>query len=102
MACPYPKLKRYGSIYLLRMKQLVAVVFILGSYHSQAQNAQQISRESFFYSVYSNYLHELRSPDLLARHMHATQVLDKLPGNSMPSSYFSSGRYSLLYFHTFG
>lgn len=81
------------------MKQLVAVIFILCSYHSQAQSTQQVNRESFFYS---DYLREVRSPDSLARITHAIQAIDKLPSDSLPASYFFSGRYRLRYLHTFG
>jgi hypothetical protein len=81
------------------MKQLTAIVFILFSYHSQAQSSGRFKRESFFFG---DYLREVRSPDSLARITHAIQDIDQLQGDSLPSSYFSRGRYRLLYFHTFG
>ncbi len=84
------------------MKQLVAVVFLLCAYHSQAQSGQQVNRESFFYSIYSTQLHEVRRPDSLARLTHALQAIDQLPSANLPASYFASGRYRLLYVHTFG
>ena len=81
------------------MKQLLAVVFVLFASPIQAQSAERVTRESF---VYSDYLREVRSPDSLARLTYAIQAIDQLPGDSLPASYFSRGRYRLRYFRTLG
>ena len=80
-----------SSSYLSSMKQLLTLVFLLLASQSQAQSPDPFDR-----------LHEVRSPDSLARITSDMQRIDQARGEEHPAAYFSQGRYRLLYYHTCG